>query len=213
MGVPELAASDPEALVVAELEDTLEMVRTIGEVCELDAVTKFFNANPSSARCRRGAAPSRAARASNVGPDRHRHREGWDDVLDAIDTIVATPEVIPTAVAVAEAELVAADENIVDADDAAEEADEDDDLEFVRRPRRRHRRRSRLPRRTSRSGVRSASTRSRSSRRRRSTSRCAATSTTTPIFLGESTARSSSSPPSARWPATWPTTTSTTSRR
>lgn len=52
----------------------------------------------------------------------------WDDVLDAIDGVVASPKVDADALAVAEAEIVAADENTVDVDDAADADDED---EFV----------------------------------------------------------------------------------
>ncbi|MFD4181649.1 primosomal protein, partial [Rhodococcus sp. NPDC058514] len=132
VGVPELAASDPDALTIAELEDTLEMVRTIGEVCELDTVTKFFGAHPVL-----GALPGGVnAFAGRDGEQLWIQigtavADGWDDVLDAIDAIVATPDVDQAAVAVAEAEILAAEENVVDADDAAEESDEDDDLEFM----------------------------------------------------------------------------------
>ncbi|MFG1781997.1 primosomal protein [Rhodococcus oryzae] len=133
VGVPELAAGDPDALTIAELEETLEMVRTIGEVCELDAVTKFFGGHPVL-----GALPGGVnAFAGRDGEELWVQigtavASGWDDVLDAIDAIVATPEVDKAAVAVAEAEILAAEENIVDAEDAAEESDEDeDDLEFM----------------------------------------------------------------------------------
>jgi hypothetical protein len=128
IGVPELAAGDPDPDTVAELEETLDMVRTIGEVCELDVVTKFFGSHPVL-----GALP--AGVSAFIG------REGeelwdqignaiakdWDRVVDAIDSVVRTPEVDADAVAVAEAELLAAEENIVDAEDAA---DSDDDTEF-----------------------------------------------------------------------------------
>lgn len=146
VGVPELAAGEPDGDTVAELEDTLEMVRNIGEVCELDTVTKFFGGNPVL-----GALPG--------GPNAFAGREGeelwdqvgaaiakgWDDVLDAIDGVVKSPEVDAEAVAVAEAELLAAEENVVDADDAAdseefeavdltkaddEDADDDEDESF-----------------------------------------------------------------------------------
>ncbi|MFC7447631.1 primosomal protein [Rhodococcus daqingensis] len=132
VGVPELAAGDPDALTITELEETLEMVRTIGEVCELDTVTKFFGAHPVL-----GALPGGVnAFAGRDGEQLWIQigtavADGWDDVLDAIDAIVATPEVDQAAVAVAEAEILAAEENIVDADDAAEESDEDDELEFM----------------------------------------------------------------------------------
>jgi hypothetical protein len=128
VGVPELAAGDPDPETVAELEETLDMVRTIGEVCELDTVTKFFGSHPVL-----GALPA--------GVSAFLGREGqelwdqigaaivkdWDQVLDAVDSVVRSPEVDADAVAVAEAELLAAEENIVDAEDVAES---DDDNEF-----------------------------------------------------------------------------------
>ncbi|KAA0022676.1 primosomal protein [Antrihabitans cavernicola] len=128
VGVPELAASDPDADTVTELEDTLNMVRNIGEVCELDKVIRFFSNNPIL-----GALPG--------GVNAFGGREGealwdqigsaiskdWDQVLDAIDTIVKTPDVDKSAIAVAEAELLAAGENTVDADDVADESDDDED--------------------------------------------------------------------------------------
>ncbi|WP_306360505.1 primosomal protein [Nocardia sp. CC227C] len=136
VGVLELAAGDPDPEVVAELEETLDMVRNIGEVCELDVITKFFGSHPVL-----GALPA--------GVSAFTGQEGlelwdqigaaiakdWDSVLDAVDSVVKTPEVDADAVAVAEAELLAAEENIVDAEDAAEtdediepvDLDEDDD--------------------------------------------------------------------------------------
>ncbi|MFZ2172428.1 MAG: primosomal protein [Rhodococcus sp. (in: high G+C Gram-positive bacteria)] len=129
VGVPELAASDPEAVVVSELEDTLNMVRNIGEVCELDVVTKFFGANPIL-----GALPQGVSAFEGRDGDELWSRigtaiaKGWDEVLDAVDAIVVTPDVDAEAVAVAEAELVATEENVVEADDAAVAEEEE---EFV----------------------------------------------------------------------------------
>ncbi|MBH0777458.1 primosomal protein [Nocardia bovistercoris] len=128
VAVPELAAGDPDVESIAELEDTLAMVRNIGEVCELELVTKFFGSHPVL-----GALPSGIS--SFVGRDGEELwdqigaaiAKDWDAVLDAIDKIVSTPEVDAAAVAVAEAELLAAEENVVDADDAA---DSEEDAEF-----------------------------------------------------------------------------------
>ncbi|RDI51565.1 primosomal protein [Nocardia mexicana] len=130
VGVPELAAGDPDPEVLGELEETLDMVRTLGEVCELEVVTKFFGSHPVL-----GALP--AGLSAFLG------REGeelwdqigsaiakdWDAVVDAIDSAVQSPDVDADAVAVAEAELLAAEENIVDAEDAADT--DDDDIEPV----------------------------------------------------------------------------------
>ncbi|MCK8613761.1 primosomal protein [Gordonia sp. C13] len=143
VGVPELAAEDPTPEVIAELEDALEIVRILGEVCELTAITKFFNGNPILG-------------AVTTGTRNFEGREGldlwvrigrliakhWDDVLDAIDEVITTPKVDAKAVETAEAELEAAasaededepdddDIEIVEtADDAADETDDEDDDE------------------------------------------------------------------------------------
>ncbi|ATD70306.1 MULTISPECIES: primosomal protein [Gordonia] len=126
VGVPELAAEDPTPEVIAELEDALEIVRILGEVCELTSVTKFFNGNPILG-------------AVTTGTRNFEGREGldlwvrigrliakhWDDVLDAIDEVITTPKVDAKAVETAEAELEAAA--------SAEDEDEpdDDDIEIV----------------------------------------------------------------------------------
>ncbi|MFR9752133.1 primosomal protein [Nocardia sp. 004] len=131
VAVPELAAGEPDVDVVAELEDTLDMVRNLGEVCELETVTKFFGSHPVL-----GALPGGVS--AFVGRDGEELwdqigaaiAKGWDDVLDAIDSAIQTPEVDAEAVAVAEAEILAAEENIVDADDAAD-SDEDEEFEPV----------------------------------------------------------------------------------
>ncbi|WP_431955921.1 primosomal protein [Nocardia lijiangensis] len=131
VAVPELAAGDPDVDSIAELEDTLGMVRNIGEVCELETVTKFFGSHPVL-----GALPGGVT--AFVGRDGEELwdqigaaiAKDWDAVLDAIDSVVATPDVDAEAVAVAEAELLAAEENVVDADDAAD-SDEDEEFEAV----------------------------------------------------------------------------------
>jgi len=125
VGVPELAAGDPEPEAVAELEDTLDMVRNLGEVCELDVVTKFFSSHPVL-----GALPGGVG--AFVGRDGEELwdqigaaiAKDWDGVLDAVDSVVSTPDVDATAVSNAEAELLAAEENVVDADDAADSEEE-----------------------------------------------------------------------------------------
>ncbi|MGW4088650.1 primosomal protein [Nocardia sp. NPDC004750] len=131
VAVPELAAGEPDVDTVAELEDTLGMVRNIGEVCELETVTKFFGSHPVL-----GALPGGVSAFDGRDGEELWDQigaaiaKGWDDVLDAIDSVVRTPEVDAEAVAVAEAELLAAEENVVDADDAAD-SDEDEEFEPV----------------------------------------------------------------------------------
>ncbi|MGW0044516.1 primosomal protein [Rhodococcus sp. NPDC003348] len=133
VGVLELVAGDPDADTLGELEDTFEITRSIGEVCELDAVTRYFSAHPVLGSV--GAGPSAffgregAERWDQVGA---AVAAGWDRVIDAIDAIVQSPAVDAAAVEEAEAEIVAAEENVVDADDLAEEGDDEgDDIEYV----------------------------------------------------------------------------------
>lgn len=131
VAVPELAAAEPDVESVAELEDTLGMVRNIGEVCELETVTKFFGSHPVL-----GALPG--GLSAFVGRDGEELwdqigaaiAKDWDAVLDAIDSVVQTPDVDAEAVSVAEAELLAAEENVVDADDAAD-SEEEEEFEAV----------------------------------------------------------------------------------
>ncbi|MFI5720888.1 primosomal protein [Nocardia sp. NPDC051750] len=128
VGVPELAAGEPDVDTVAELEDTLAMVRNIGEVCELEAVTKFFGTHPSLSALAGGTTMFVGREGLELWDQIGAAvAKSWDDVLDAIDSVVRVPSVDAEAVALAEAELLAAEENEVDADDVA---DTDDDSDF-----------------------------------------------------------------------------------
>lgn len=125
VGVPELAAGDPEALAIAELHTTLDMVRNLGEVCDLQPVVKFFENHPEL-NYLRGGTDVFAGREGEELWDRigTAVAKDWDAVIDAVDAIVSTPGVDAEALSVAEAEVLAAEKNVVDADDDAE-ADED----------------------------------------------------------------------------------------
>lgn len=126
VGVPELAAEDPTPEVIAELEDALEIVRILGEVCELTVITKFFNGNPILGAVTTGTRNFTGRDGVDlwvrIGRLIAKH---WDDVLDAVDDVITTPAVDAAAVATAEAELEAA----ASAEDEDEPAD--DDLEVV----------------------------------------------------------------------------------
>lgn len=132
VGVPEVAAGDPDADTLDELEDAFEMALSIGEVCELDAVTRYFGAHPVL----RSVAAGPSAFAGRDGAERWDQvgtavSQGWDEVLDAIDAIVTSPAVDAAAVEEAEDEIVAAEENVVDADDAADEGEADDEYTML----------------------------------------------------------------------------------
>ena len=125
VGVPELAAEDPTPEVIAELEDALEIVRILGEVCELITVTKFFNGNPILGAVTTGTRNFEGRDGVDlwvrIGRLIAKH---WDDVLDSIDDVITTPDVDAAAVTVAADELEAAA--------SAEDEDEpDDDIDLL----------------------------------------------------------------------------------
>ncbi|MGW4529340.1 primosomal protein [Nocardia sp. NPDC004340] len=131
VGVPELAADDPDPEVVSELEETLEMVRNIGDVCELDPVTKFFGSHPVLGALAGGVSAFLGREGEELWDQVGAAiAKDWEKVIDAIDSVVTVPEVDADAVSVAEAELLAAQENIVDAEDAAEGDDEIEDVDL-----------------------------------------------------------------------------------
>ncbi|UYP17893.1 primosomal protein [Rhodococcus sp. Z13] len=132
VGVPELVAERPEPLVVSKLQDVFDVVAGLGDACELDAVTSFFERPEIAAVVDHGpsAFQDRAGRDlwNEVG---RAVVDDWDAVIDALDGAVSTPDVAAAAVSEAESELVAADENEVEIDDTVEDVDSDDEYEFV----------------------------------------------------------------------------------
>lgn len=128
VAVPELVASDPDSDVLAELQATFDIVASIGEVCELRPVTSFFATNPFVGAVGGGVENFLGREGTElwdrIGAAVAQH---WDDVLDAVDSIVTSPDVDSAAVAVADAEITASAENAVDADDATDDIDSDAD--------------------------------------------------------------------------------------
>jgi hypothetical protein len=106
IAVAEQLAEKPTEDSVGALANTLAVVSSLGSVCELPAVTRFFNGNPNLGLVTGGLEQftGRAGRKrwDNVGEIVAR---GWDGVLSAIDEIVITPEVDEGAAAAAADEL------------------------------------------------------------------------------------------------------------
>jgi hypothetical protein len=135
--VYELLAEKPTQESVDELQGTMAIVSAIGSVCELPAITKFFNGNPVLSSLSGG--PENFSDKAGL---RRWHEigavvdKGWDRVVDAIDEIISTPDVDSDAAKQAEAELLAAPENELDdvdedIDSETEATDTDTDTEDV----------------------------------------------------------------------------------
>jgi hypothetical protein len=128
VGVPELAAEDPDTWTVGELAEITEMVRSIADVCELDGVTEVLDAAPAFALLRQGTLPFVGREGARLWTQMlETIAERWDDVIDALDDLVDTPEVEPAALAAAEKEVVVAED--ADAPQGAEADEEDTDEE------------------------------------------------------------------------------------
>ncbi|MGI9124532.1 MAG: primosomal protein [Mycobacterium sp.] len=106
VGVEELLAEKPTEASVGTLAGTLTIVSSIGSVCELPAVTRFFNGNPNLGQVMGGIEgfSGRAGRKRWEGIAETVARS-WDGVVAAIDEVVSIPEVDAGAVAKAAAEL------------------------------------------------------------------------------------------------------------
>ncbi|WP_137145611.1 primosomal protein [Mycolicibacterium sp. CR10] len=135
-GFEELLAEKPTDDSVDQLHGALAVVSSIGTVCELPSVTKFFNGNPVLGTVGGGA----EAFSGRAGKKRWAEIEkiiarGWDKVIDAIDEIITTPDVDSAAVAKAQAELdedaPEPDEDDVVIDDIVDTEEESDELAAV----------------------------------------------------------------------------------
>ena len=136
VSLEELVAEKPSEETIKEFHRTLAIASAIGSVCEMPAVTKFFNGNPVLGTVGGGI----EAFAGRPGRKRWAEIEsvigrGWDNVVDAIDEIVTIPDVDKTESEKAEAELAEPapepedDEEITETDAAAEGTEAEADVE------------------------------------------------------------------------------------
>lgn len=132
VGVPELVADDPDPVSVSELQDTFDIVSILGDVCDIDVVTKFFEREEIDTLLQHGVSAFRTREGldlwNRIGT---AVAQDWDAVIDALDAVMTTPDVDAAVVAEIESEFVAVDENEVEADDTVEDVDADDEYEFI----------------------------------------------------------------------------------
>lgn len=106
VGVLELLGEDPTTSSVDEVDQSFAIARSIGDVCELDTVTRFFNGNPVLASVTRGVEEFDGRDGLKLWKQiRRTVAKGWDDVLDAIGEVIASPDVDAAAVATARTDL------------------------------------------------------------------------------------------------------------
>ncbi|OBK16697.1 protein export chaperone SatS [Mycobacterium asiaticum] len=134
VAVEELVAEKPTEKSVTALAATLAIVSSIGSVCELAPISKFFNGNPSLGTVS-GGIDHFSGRAGQKRWNAIAEIIGrsWDDVVEAIDGIATIPAVDEKLAAKAAEELeeeVEEEEEedaaaeVEGADDASDDADE-----------------------------------------------------------------------------------------
>ena len=122
VGVPELAAQDPDTWTIGELAEIVEMIRSIADVCELDVVTEVLDSAPAFSMLHQGTLPFAGREGNRLwGQLVDTVAKRWDDVVDALDALVTVPGVDAAALTVAEKEAVFTEE----AEDEDEEKGQD----------------------------------------------------------------------------------------
>lgn len=130
VGVPELVAEDADTWTIGELAEITDMVRSIADVCDLDVVTEILDSAPAFGLLRQGTLPFVGREGARLWTQLVEVvAERWDDVIDALDDMVDTPEVDAAALAAAEKEVAVDQEAATDAPAtvAAGDGDAEDD--------------------------------------------------------------------------------------
>jgi hypothetical protein len=136
VGVPELAAEEPDTWTIGELADIISIVRSLADVCELDEVHEVLNSAAGFSVLEQGTFPFTGREGEKLWNDlAETIAERWDEVLDAIDEVVYTPEVDKAVLDETSDELAefqkesAEKESALDAEDADDETDDESDDE------------------------------------------------------------------------------------
>ena len=126
VGVPELVADDPDTWVIGELADVIAIVRSLADVCDLEKVHEVLNSAEGFSLLPQGTLPFSGREGTALWTELSEViAEKWDDVLDAIDSVVTTPDVDENVLAGAQKELAILQEELAAAE--AEDADSEDE--------------------------------------------------------------------------------------
>lgn len=105
IGVPALAAERPDTWTISELAEITAIVRSLADVCDLDVVHVTLDSAGGFALLDRGTLPFGGREGARVWDELCAVvGERWDEVIEALDALVRTPEVDPDALAAAQDE-------------------------------------------------------------------------------------------------------------
>ncbi len=136
VGVPELVAEPPDIWTLAELADTVAILHSLAEVCDLPAIEEVLGAADGFSLLAAGEQAFTGRQGEKLWNGIGAVVVGrWDEVVEALDALVTTPEVNADALEIAEAEAVATNALVVvdEEDDIVaelEEGERDPELEF-----------------------------------------------------------------------------------
>ncbi|MFD2394279.1 hypothetical protein ACFSSF_11490 [Dietzia aerolata] len=124
VGVLELLGESPTESSVDEIDQSFAIARSIGEVCELDTVTKFFNGNPVLASVTHGMDEFYGREGLKLWKSiRKTAAKGWDDVLDAIQGVITSPKLDTAEVEKARRDLETAEAALPEVEEEPEVED------------------------------------------------------------------------------------------
>ncbi|MDU0294516.1 primosomal protein [Saccharothrix longispora] len=124
VGVPELVAEEPDTWVIGELADVISIVRSLADVCDLEKVHEILDSAEGFSLLPQGTLPFTGREGQALWTEIAQVvSDKWDEVLDAIDEVVTTPDVDETTLKTTREELAAFEE----ANAAAVGSDEDDE--------------------------------------------------------------------------------------
>jgi hypothetical protein len=142
VGVPDLVAEPADIWTLGELNGTIAIVRSLAEVCGLEVIEEVLDSADGFALLSVGEQAFTGRNGEKLWNEIGTVvAERWDEVVDALDAIVTTPELDPEALIIAEAEAAAISAVEKPADDlpagvvaevvtAEAEEERDEDLEF-----------------------------------------------------------------------------------
>ena len=133
VGIPELVSEPADIWTLAELTDTIAILRSLAEVCGLEAIDNVLNATDGFSLLSAGQLAFTGRNGEKLWNEIGSVvAERWDEVVDALDAIVTTPEVDPEALTMGQEEAAAISAAEKQPAAAPEESDEDrdEDLEF-----------------------------------------------------------------------------------
>jgi hypothetical protein len=106
VGAPEIAAGPADSWTVGELASITAIVRSLADACGLDEVHQVLDSTEAFDALDRGTWAFTGRDGAKLwGELGTAVADHWDTVIDAVDQLVHTPEVDPTALEAARAEL------------------------------------------------------------------------------------------------------------